>query len=643
MILIVNKPGQLGNMLLLYSHLIGRAIESNLIVANSAFDDYADLFPSTAGDLLCRFPPKASPIRCTRLRRRLVYHLFHFIARVLSRLRVKLPVVREITLQEWDTEFNLGEPHFLASLKPRQLVLLRGWLFRDSDALLKHAEAVREFFRPLDRHQKNVAAVIERARKDADILVGVHVRHGYLYFANARQYFYPTERYAEIMGEVAALFSGRRLAFLICSDWPQDPELFSGFRVTFGTNELIEDLYAFARCDYLVGPPSTFTGWASFYGNVPLNIINRVDQEQSIGDFQVRSFDRWTHVRGNVQRKTAGILERIGDPARIRVSLVVPVCDEAARVRQLLESIAAQSRQPDEIVFVDCGNLEGKELLRSARVDNPNVRVIEAGKTSRALGRNIGIANARCEWIALTDARNRLDPQWLERLIEVAVSQPDVDIVCGDFEPEIDSFFKECAAIVYVPSSTPITGGSDRGPFFASSLVRREAWKSVGGFADMPAAEDLIFLQELREKGHPLGWAPGATVHWEMSSTLGSTFRRFVLYSSCHAWAKRQRYWHYGVARLYAVAIPFIILAAVHHLWWLVVPVMVLFARTTKNIWQRREGLGVVWVLNPRRLAGVLAITLTIDLATFVGWIGALLNRSESRRISRMLTTMSGE
>jgi hypothetical protein len=33
----------------------------------------------------------------------------------------------------------------------------------------------------------------------------------------------------------------------------------------------VEDLYSLARCDYLLGPPSTFSLWASFYGNVPLH------------------------------------------------------------------------------------------------------------------------------------------------------------------------------------------------------------------------------------------------------------------------------------------------------------------------------------------------------------------------------------
>src|SRR5438067_9244039 len=288
MIVVANKPGQLGNMLFVYSNLIARAIESNLKVANTALDDYADLFPATSRDLMCRFPPVESRIRCTPLRRRLIYHIFHFITRVLSKLRLELPFIRQITFREWYSAFDLADPAFLASLKPRQWVLLRGW-FSDPKARGKHAGAIREFFKPREHNQRNIDDLISRARVDADILIGVHIRQGIIHFGNARMYFYSTPRYAEMMDDLLLLFSGKRVSFLICSDWPQDRKVFSRFRVTFGTNDLIEDLYALARCDYLIGPPSTFTTWASFYGQVPLNVIYRNEQRQAIEDFRLET------------------------------------------------------------------------------------------------------------------------------------------------------------------------------------------------------------------------------------------------------------------------------------------------------------------------------------------------------------------
>jgi hypothetical protein len=289
MLIIASKPGQLGNILFVYSHVIARAIESNLSVADPALDDYADLFPSTRNDLLCRFPAQRSLMRPTARRRRLVYRLFHTMARILGKLKLDLPPVRQITLSDWHSEFNLGEPAFLASLRPQQWVLLRGWLFRDDEAMSKHSHAVRDFLRPHDRNQRNIDELIARARAESDVLIGIHVRHGIIHFANTRKYFYTAHRYAEMMDELVTLFPGKRVSFLICSDWPQDPGIFFRFKVTFGTGDLIEDMYAFARCDYLIGPPSTFTMWSSFYGEVPLNLICSNDQRQILEDFRVQT------------------------------------------------------------------------------------------------------------------------------------------------------------------------------------------------------------------------------------------------------------------------------------------------------------------------------------------------------------------
>ena len=333
------------------------------------------------------------------------------------------------------------------------------------------------------------------------------------------------------------------------------------------------------------------------------------------------------------------------DAAKIEVSLVIPVRDEAASIEKLLASIAAQTRKPDELVIVDGGSKDGTlKILHEARVNNPKLRVIEASKASPGLGRNIGIANARHEWIALTDAGIRLDPQWLARLVEIAQSQPELKIICGNFEPETDSFFKECASIAYVSPKTQTTGGSVRGPFIASSLMKREAWYSVGGFPDLRASEDLIFFDEIERQGHKMGWAPEAMVHWEIRATLWRTIRRFVSFSSANVWAGQKRRWHYGVLRFYLFSLPFLALAAFVSAWWLLVPMAIQLARVGKNIWFHREGRDPVWLLNPLRFAYVLLITIAIDLATFTGWLIALLKRGEAKRIrNHMLTRHNDE
>ncbi len=47
----------------------------------------------------------------------------------------------------------------------------------------------------------------------------------------------------------------------------------------------------------------------------------------------------------------------------MKVSLIIPLRDEAASVVPLLESIAGQSRRPDEVVVVDAGSTDGTGAL----------------------------------------------------------------------------------------------------------------------------------------------------------------------------------------------------------------------------------------------------------------------------------------
>jgi hypothetical protein len=286
MVIIAGKPGQLGNMLILTSHFIARAIEDGYTVVNPAFDDYAPYFEGTRHDLLCRFPSRGSVLSDSRRAHRWSYSLSHATARALTLLGGGLYPLKALTIRDWTTVYPLDDPAFIQMARSR-LVFVRGWLFRDPPAVVRQAEAIREYFRPLEKHRRVIAAKLEEARRDSDVLVGIHIRHGIIHFANARHYWYPAEQYPVFMTRMEQMLPGRRVKFLICSDTQQDPALFAKHAFTFGPNHLVEDMYSFAGCDYLIGPPSTYTMWASFYGGVPLYTVNDADHVPTRDDFRV--------------------------------------------------------------------------------------------------------------------------------------------------------------------------------------------------------------------------------------------------------------------------------------------------------------------------------------------------------------------
>ncbi|HEY0100709.1 MAG TPA: glycosyltransferase [Pyrinomonadaceae bacterium] len=323
-----------------------------------------------------------------------------------------------------------------------------------------------------------------------------------------------------------------------------------------------------------------------------------------------------------------------GDAAgrQLDVSLVVPVRNEEKSLPALLDSIRRQTHRPAEVIIVDGGSTDetvktAREIAADSGHNFPELRVIEATEATPGRGRNIGIAAARSEWVALTDAGIRLEPEWLERLVEVVQSDDGMQVVYGNYEASVGSFFERCAALVYLPPKVERAGGRARGPSIASTLLRREVWEAAGGFPDLRAAEDLFFMEQIKRLNFKTGYAPRATVWWQLQPTLGKTFRKFVLYSRHNVWAGRQWDWHYGLARQYALNLIFFALALAHSLWWLALPVAWTLARAAKLIYVRREGRGLLWLSNPVQFAGVVFVMLAIDLATFVGWAQAAWRR----------------
>src|SRR3972149_5764428 len=100
----------------------------------------------------------------------------------------------------------------------------------------------------------------------------------------------------------------------------------------------------------------------------------------------------------------------------MKVSLISTVLNDARSLPTLLDSIAAQTRQPDEVVICDGGSTDGTLALLRNEKRFP-LRVIERPRANISQGRNAASEAAAGEVIASADAGVRLDPQWLEKLM----------------------------------------------------------------------------------------------------------------------------------------------------------------------------------------------------------------------------------
>lgn len=292
MVIIGKRAGQMGNRLFLFAHIIANAIEYNYEVRNPSFYSYSRYFIGTRDDFFCGFPAKKTRLLNTALQG-LYYTFFNKCVLPLSRFswitRFLNVSVLDITNKNYsDESYDMTNREYIqlaTSNKP--LIIKDAWLFRDFTNISKHADQIRAFFTPVQQHADAVSDLVSRARKDGELLIGIHIRQGDYKRWQGGAYFFTTAEYAAIMRRVAAAMPEKRIKFLVCSNVKQDEGVFQGLNYILGNNHPLEDMYAFAQCDFLIGPPSTYTAWASFYGSVPLSTINNIDVAFTPDDFHI--------------------------------------------------------------------------------------------------------------------------------------------------------------------------------------------------------------------------------------------------------------------------------------------------------------------------------------------------------------------
>jgi glycosyltransferase involved in cell wall biosynthesis len=175
----------------------------------------------------------------------------------------------------------------------------------------------------------------------------------------------------------------------------------------------------------------------------------------------------------------------------LRISVVIPVRDDASMLEVCLTALASQTRQADEIIVVDNGSSDESAAIAAtsgARVIGEPVQGIPRASAA-------GYDAADGDIIARLDADSRPEQDWLERIEQTFLDRPDVDFLTG--EPRFyggTSLVNWAGRHLYIGGMyavlTPLLGHA---PLFGSSMAMRgSAWRSVSGdvHRDAPSIHD---------------------------------------------------------------------------------------------------------------------------------------------------------
>ena len=118
----------------------------------------------------------------------------------------------------------------------------------------------------------------------------------------------------------------------------------------------------------------------------------------------------------------------------MKFSVVVPLHDKEPYVARAIESVLAQTHRDFELIVVDDASTDrGPEIVRS--FDDPRVRLLRRDVPGPGgyAARNLGIREARNEWIAFLDADDLWTPGFLEGVVRLRERFPEARAFCSAF------------------------------------------------------------------------------------------------------------------------------------------------------------------------------------------------------------------
>ncbi len=192
-----------------------------------------------------------------------------------------------------------------------------------------------------------------------------------------------------------------------------------------------------------------------------------------------------------------------------KVSVIIPVFNRPNRVKRAIPSVLAQSLSPFEVILVDDGSSPPIKKTLSKEVPQ-KIRLIELSKNRGvSYARNIGIKEAKGDFIALCDSDDEWKRDKLKNQVEYLKENPFFEIIqCNEIWIRNGRFVNQCKhhekeeGFIF-EKSMELCAISPSGVLFRKELI-----DTFGGFNEkFPACEDYeLWLRITRFK--PVGLNP---------------------------------------------------------------------------------------------------------------------------------------
>ena len=187
--------------------------------------------------------------------------------------------------------------------------------------------------------------------------------------------------------------------------------------------------------------------------------------------------------------------------AQFMISIIIPVLNEAAIIKQTLSELQQHSgSEISEIIVVDGGSQDNTVAIAQQTV----AKVMVVTGQGRAGQMNAGAKIAQGEILLFLHVDTQLPPNFI-KLIRETLKQPK--IVAGAFELAIegsDRSLRWIEMLVKMRSHLFSLPYGDQAIF-----ISKQTFVQSGGFAEIPIMEDFEFIKRIQQNGK-IAIAPAA-------------------------------------------------------------------------------------------------------------------------------------
>jgi hypothetical protein len=292
MIVFFYNSGRLGNRLFMASYLISLGIVAKRKVLNLSFNEYTVYFEGTKKNPTCLYPKK-STTNFLLFNRTIINSLLYRLYKLTKKFSflTKLNITHIYTLP-----FDIKKDNVDATIIGKEIKKIKAliifydspWHWYDSTNYLEYETELNKYFKIHKTIRLPIEKSILELREKKQPIIALHIRQGdYKNWAGGA-HFYTNEQYANFINEFSKTLDITPI-FIIFSDGTIDASHFKNFSTIISEGTDIEDIYKMSLCDYIIGPPSTYSAWASMSGKVPLYRISDIKIIPKLEEFKVNA------------------------------------------------------------------------------------------------------------------------------------------------------------------------------------------------------------------------------------------------------------------------------------------------------------------------------------------------------------------